>query len=93
MPATLVHQEVPSQEGGPIDGDRWIADTVFKQLGKPKDLFRIQIRNLWGNNFRVNVYREVEERGAIPRVEMTESYFVTTDHESLTSKPAIERKY
>ena len=93
MPAALLFDDVRTNEGSPIDGDRWIADRVFERLGKPRDLFRIQIRPLWSDYFRVNVYREVEASQALPRVEMTDSFFVTTDHESFTARPVIERKY
>ncbi|MBY0589342.1 hypothetical protein K2X85_19375 [bacterium] len=93
MPAALLSDRNQVEETSPIDGDRWIADRVFERLGRPRDLFRIQIRNVWGDKFRVNVYRETDATQALPRVEMTDSFFVTTDHETMTTRPAIEKKY
>jgi hypothetical protein len=93
MPAATLVDPQRTDEGSPIDGDRWIADRVFEKLGTPRDLFRIQIRSLWGEHYRVNVYREVEYGQAIPRVAMTDSFFVTTNRENFSSRPAIEKKY
>lgn len=93
MPAAILADDVRFEDSSPIDGDRWIADRVFAELGKPRDLFRIQIRPLWGDHFRVNIYREVEVSQALPRVAMTDSFFVTTDHQTMESKPQITRKY
>jgi hypothetical protein len=93
MPAALLSDRSPVEEASPIDGDRWIADRVFERLGRPKDLFRIQIRQLWGDKFRVNVYRETDTTQALPRVQMTASFFGPTDHDTMTSRPTIEKKY
>ena len=93
MPAALLSDRSAVEEASPIDGDRWIADRVFERLGRPRDLFRIQIRQLWGDKFRVNVYRETDTTQALPRIQMTDSFFVTTDHDTMTSRPTIEKKY
>jgi hypothetical protein len=93
MPAALLTNVAQTEERSHIDGDQWIADRVFERMGKPRDLFRIQIRPLWGEYYRVNVYRETGASEAIPRIEMTDSFFVTTDHETMTTRPAIAKKY
>lgn len=93
MTAVFVGEPTPTAETTPIDQDRAIADRVLDRLGRPRDLFRVQVRSLWGNHFRVNVYREVGCTERIPRVEMTDSFFVTKEGPALLSQPAIERKY
>lgn len=77
----------------PTGGDQTIAGRVLHRLGRPKDLFRVQVHRLWGKNYRVNVYRELERSLSLPRVEMTDSFFVTADDDALISQPIIERKY
>lgn len=77
----------------PVGNDRSIANLVLTRLGRPKDLFRVQVHRLWGKNYRVNVYRELERSLSLPRIEMTDSFFVTADNEALISQPVIERKY
>jgi hypothetical protein len=67
-----------------------IREHVLRELGSPDDLLRLQIRWLWGHNFRVNVL--VGNDVASARV--AHSYFVAAaDDGSLLATPRITRQY
>lgn len=68
-----------------------IRDTVMRDLGRPAVLHHVQVRPLWGNNYRVNVFVGADAASAT----VADSFFLEADGEGkvLASTPAITRRY
>jgi len=64
---------------------------VLEQLGKPRDLKKIVIHNVYGTRYRVNVWREIKENMVI----ITDSFFfiVTNNGDIVFSSPKLIKKY
>ncbi|AWM41737.1 hypothetical protein GobsT_71700 [Gemmata obscuriglobus] len=63
---------------------------VLAALGRPAGLLQVSVKNLWGNNFRVNVWAGGSAGAAIPN-----SYFVTATEDGtiVRAEPPIQRQY
>jgi hypothetical protein len=81
--------ERDAREAGLLEGV--VRDNILFDLGRPNDLLRLQVKCVWGNNYRANVF--VGEDLASARV--AHSYFVKADGNGkiLTSTPIIARLY
>jgi ribosomal protein L19 len=68
-----------------------VREQVIHTLGEPGDLLSVQVRPLWGTNYRVNVFAGV----SIACARMTHSFFLVTDGDGniLEATPKIERQY
>lgn len=68
-----------------------IGDHVLRELGHPIGLFRLQVRWLWGENYRVNVLIGQD----IASATVAHSYFVAAESGSdiLRVTPAIIKQY
>ncbi len=68
-----------------------IAKQVVQSLGLPADLFKVQVRPLGADRYRVNVFVGKEVTSA----RITNSFFLTADDEGkiLKSSPEIARRY
>jgi hypothetical protein len=68
-----------------------IGQRVMLALGKPDDLFRVQVRELWERRYRVNVYTGPDASSA----RVAHSYFLETDDdgEVIKSTPNLKRRY
>jgi peptidylprolyl isomerase len=68
-----------------------IRGQVIRRLGAPEHLLRVQVRQLWDNRYRVNVF--VGPDAASARV--AHGYFVTVDPSGaiVASDPEIRRRY
>jgi hypothetical protein len=68
-----------------------IGEQVIHILGKPRDLVKLQVRPLWEDNYRVNVYVGVDVASA----RVAHSFFVvaSSDGNVLASTPQIARHY
>ena len=68
-----------------------VRDNVLSGLGKPAGLHRVQVKCVWGDFYRVNVYRGLD----IASFTVAHSYFLEADGNGqiLTSAPAITRMY
>lgn len=68
-----------------------IVGQLLQALGQPAILHRVELRHLWDDNYRANVY--VGADAASMRV--AHSYFVMADEAGniITSVPDITRKY
>src|SRR5438045_4003027 len=68
-----------------------VRDKVMSELGSPTDLHRVQVRSLWANHFRLNVF--IGPDAVSSRV--AHSYFLEADGDGkiLSSCPAITRAY
>lgn len=68
-----------------------IGEQVMYVLGEPADLLRVQVRQLWSNHFRVNVF--TGEHAAAARI--ANSYFLSVDADGniAGSTPKIVKQY
>ncbi|MBI3410918.1 MAG: hypothetical protein HY040_21500 [Planctomycetes bacterium] len=68
-----------------------VGEQVIHILGAPGDLLSVQVRPLWGTNYRVNVFVGV----AITYARLIHSFFLVTDGEGniLESTPKIVHQY
>ncbi len=68
-----------------------VGEQVIRRLGSPGDLFRVHVRPLWGDHFRVNVFVGKDAASAV----IADSYFLVADEEGniVTSSPEIARRY
>lgn len=68
-----------------------ITKSILNLLGKPKDLRKVGIYNVYGTRYRVNIFREISDN----QIRITESFFVIAkpNGEIATSSPKIEKIY
>src|SRR5882672_2335020 len=68
-----------------------IGQHVMHTLGKPGDLHAVQVRNLWDDHYRVNVFVGPDAASA----KDAHSYFLVADSDGniLASTPKITRQY
>jgi hypothetical protein len=68
-----------------------IGDEVMRQLGQPDDLHRVQVRRLWDERYRVNVFVGDNPLLAV----LAHSYFIVSDQEGniVLATPKITRHY
>jgi hypothetical protein len=64
---------------------------VMRSLGKPLSKHHVQVRQLWQDHYRVNVFIGLDTASA----KVAHSYFVVADSEGnvVTSNPAITKRY
>ena len=76
-----------------------IQEKLLNRLGKPSDLYKVDIKNVYGKNYRSNVWCDKKYRAdgteyTIPTKEIRHSYFCTmTKGGTLRCKPKVERLY
>ena len=63
----------PEGESDRLGGE--LGRRVVLALGKPADLWRVQVRRLWESSYRVNVFLGTDAA----TVRLTNSYFLETD--------------
>jgi hypothetical protein len=68
-----------------------IAKQIIHTLGSPDDLLQVQVRPLWEDRYRVNVFVGAD----IVSGKVAHSYFLTADGEGtiMRSTPKITRHY
>jgi hypothetical protein len=68
-----------------------IAEQVLHQLGEPGDLLRVQVRRLWADHYRVNVY----VGASLAAATVAHSYFLVTGRDGTigVASPKITRYY
>jgi len=68
-----------------------IGGQVIHALGRPEDLVSVQVRGLWGDYYRVNVF----VGGGATSARVANSYFLTVDAVGtiLAASPTIIRQY
>jgi hypothetical protein len=71
--------------------NRLIGKQVIHTLGEPRDLQQVQVRRLWDDYFRVNVF----VGGDMVSAKVAHSYFLAADGDGkvLTSSPTITKRY
>jgi hypothetical protein len=64
---------------------------VMRSLGQPRSKHHVQVRQLWQDHYRVNVFIGLDTASA----KVAHSYFVVADSEGnvVTSNPAIMKRY
>ena len=84
------HDPQPDQHAL-LDLTDTIGSHVIKGLGQPGQPYKVQVRRLWGNRYRVNVLVGSDVTAA----KVVNSYFVVADLTGgiVTSTPAITRQY
>ena len=68
-----------------------VGEQVLRALGAPGDLLRLQVRHLWDQCYRVNVFVGLDASAA----RIAHSYFVLTNGEGsvIDSRPMLSKKY
>jgi hypothetical protein len=68
-----------------------IGKHVLSALGQPRDLYALQVRQLWDDRFRVNVFVGPD----IVSATVAHSYFLVADSDGkvIASNPMITKKY
>jgi len=68
-----------------------LGNHVLHALGQPDDLYRVQVRELWEDHYRVNVLVGVDAAA----VKIAHSYFLVADDDGkiIASTPKITRQY
>jgi len=68
-----------------------IGKHVMLSLGQPSNLYRVQVRQLWEDRFRINVYVGADLASA----KVAHSFFLKIDSEGqiVSSSPRITRQY
>ena len=91
MPKTLPLERV-NEDKSSIDPSAvlQIRDKLLRKLGEPTGLFRVQVKSLWGDFYRANVFV-----GTFSDSKVAHSYFLkaTPDGEIVTSVPPLKREY
>jgi peptidylprolyl isomerase len=93
MPEEVVNDRAPGQPkpAGGADLRAIIRGQVIRRLGEPEQFLRVQVRQLWDNRYRVNVF--VGPDAASARI--AHGYFVTVDTDGaiVASDPEIRKRY
>ena len=68
-----------------------IGEQILHALGEPRDLLKVQVRPLWENHYRANVFTGKDSGSA----QVADSYFLTADGDGniIASAPEIAKKY
>jgi hypothetical protein len=68
-----------------------IAKQIIHTLGQPDDLVKVQVRQLWEDNYRVNVFVGLD----LVSAKVAHSYFLVTDSAGniLASTPKVTNAY
>lgn len=82
----------PESTAAGNDGSHVIKE-VLRQVGRPEGLMRIEAKQTWGNNYRVNLYCTQKSDHPVKTVAITDSFFVTMGEQGLVSDPPLTRKY
>jgi hypothetical protein len=86
---TEQRQDLEKHEGETLND--LIGEQVIHALGKPGNLLAVQVRPLWENRFRVNVFAGADATTA----RVAHSYFIVAgrDGNILVSTPNLARHY
>jgi hypothetical protein len=82
-------EESERQESGLLEAV--VRDNVLSALGRPVGNHRVQVKNVWGDNYRVNVFVGPD----VASFTIAHTYFLRADGNGkiLTCSPPIARTY
>ena len=68
-----------------------VGEQILHCVGTPRDLLKVQVRPLWDNYYRVNIFIGKDVASA----QIADSYFVTVDGDAniIASVPQITKRY
>jgi len=68
-----------------------VGERLLQTLGTPGDFLKVQVRRIWENSYRVNVFVGAD----ISAAKVAHSYFLRTDENGkiVESSPRITRQY
>ncbi len=91
VPTTPPRAERPAEETAATLPDQAVQSGVLTALGRPPGLYRVAVRPLWENRFRVNVLVGPDYTSA----RIAHSFFVETDATGRihSSTPRITKLY
>jgi hypothetical protein len=80
-----------SEQPGSPERNALIGGHVLRILGQPPALYRLEVRRLWDDYYRVNVFVGPDAASA----SVAHSYFLATDKDGavVASTPDITRRY
>jgi len=83
------NQESKRQEGGLLEAI--VRENVLSALGRPVENHRVQVKSVWGDTYRVNVFVGPD----VASFTIAHSYFLRADGNGkiLTCCPPIARTY
>ena len=93
-PKKVRKEDVKKDEPKQPDFSPVIQEAVLERLGKPDDFWKVDVKPLWENRFRVNVW--TEQMGRIgPTHRIVDSFFIVASPEGgiVESRPQISKKY
>lgn len=70
-----------------------IRANVFKALGKPDGMVRINLTNVFDNRWRMNIWTKVSESGGIVRATISDTFFLQVGEQGQILHPEIVKKY
>ena len=98
--------EMPEIPETKIDVEAILRSSVLTQLGKPKDLYQVIVRNVGGSRYRVNVWQHKEPAKetkpaklaaaeVIRGLRISDSFYIiaNSDGAIVKSSPAIVKRY
>jgi hypothetical protein len=82
--------ESTEQRPSATDAER-VEEQILRALGRPPGLCSVQVRPLWENRFRVNIFAG----GDLLSAKITDSFFVVTGSNSRIAHtaPPVTRRY
>lgn len=92
MPVTLRHDPEKDMRQHEREAlQTLIGEQVMHMLGEPSDLVQVQVRRLWKDRFRINIFVGPDLTSA----KIANSYFVTADCDGniVESTPRIKKQY
>jgi len=92
MPVERLHaSEAPAANADHSKVFDTISTQVLQSLGEPDHLHSVNVRRLWGQRFRVNIYVGRDASA----ITVAHSYFLVADAEGkiISSDPVIKRTY
>jgi hypothetical protein len=91
--STKQSDQRPTEEKTPEGGllEAVVGDNVMSNLGRPMNLHHVQVRCVWGDHYRVNIFVGPDAVS----LQIAHSYFLKADENGkiLSSSPAITRVY
>lgn len=82
LKAEKAKENMDKNEAEKISDDK-VIDLLFKQVEKPKNYFKLKVINVFGYNYRINIWSNTEEEG-LTKCKISSSYFVRVVDDILT---------